>query len=560
MKISRRQFLNYSGVAATASLLGSLSHCHRSAKRSDRPNIIILFSDELALEYLSCYGGKISTPNLDKLAANGLRFTNAFSAAPMCTPSRFGLLTGRYPGHCSHPDFLADYPTDEPYIIAWNTFVDSSIPTVARILSQNGYTTGMAGKWHVGKLPDHLERPQFEADDDPTDEAVDRKLRKHQEIMAEQVKKDAGFDYAASVAWDNFDTFPVAKLRYHNFPWITKGAVDFLEQQAKRDQPFFLYVATTAVHGPHHAEAFKQDLRYTAGGKIDAVTQFALPSTEIQSRLEQIPAHETHRYAGMACLDHHLGVLRQKLEQLNLAENTLIFFMADHNTEPGKATCFDKGFRVPMLVSWPGKITPNTSTHALVQSVDILPTILDAAQVPLEPALKLYGKSLVPIFSETGTRIRDYVYLESGYARAISDGEYKYIALHFPPKIIQQMENGTLDYAPNHLNVWKQAHSQIAIEHYPAYFDPDQLYDLKNDPYEQHNLASDPAHQAVLKRLKVALRQQLATFDHPYDLTEAPFMKSEKYRQLVRKTQAIGTDYIPWLPRDHGKIVWPPVE
>ncbi|MGD9328083.1 MAG: sulfatase-like hydrolase/transferase [Cyclobacteriaceae bacterium] len=123
------------------------------AKKETQPNFIIFYSDELDPEYLSLYGDSFQTPNIDRLGQEGIKFTNAYVAAPMCTPSRFALLSGKYPGRCVHKDFLKAYPKEEPYVIAWNTYLEGSLPTIASVLSENGYFTGMAGKWHIGKLP-----------------------------------------------------------------------------------------------------------------------------------------------------------------------------------------------------------------------------------------------------------------------------------------------------------------------------------------------------------------------------------------------------------------------
>jgi len=556
MNITRRRFLNYSGLLTTSVLFGSITTC--SSQKQKKPNIIILFSDELPPEYLGCYGGPYPTPHIDSLAAQGVRFTNAYAAAPMCTPSRFALLTGQYPGRCSHPSFLKNFPENEPYFIAWNTYLDESIPTIARLLAQHGYYTGMAGKWHIGKLPQTMSLPEFNEDDDPADEKVMAKLEKHQEIVSEQVKQDAGFNEANSVLWGNFDTFPVKKLRHHNFPWITKGAIDFIEEYAQKDKPFFLYAATTAVHGPHNAEVFDKDLCYTPAGKQDDVTQYALDPESMKSKMKNIPSWETHRYSGMSCLDNHIGIILQKIRDLNIEKNTLVFYMPDHNIEPGKATCYERGFKVPLIVKWPGQISPDSVNEALVQSVDIFPTLLEAAGIELSVAPVMDGMSMLPLFRRQANSIRNYIYYESGYARGISKGRFKYIAFRPPKKVIQQMINGSLKYAPNYLNTFKQAHSQIAIEHYPFYFDADQLYELENDPYEQNNLADDPEYRKILTTLKAELKKILETFNHPFNLADIPFMKTERYRRLTHNTRSIGTDFIPWLARDHGAIVWPP--
>jgi len=235
--------------------------------------------------------------------------------------------------------------------------------------------------------------------------------------------------------------------------------------------------------------------------------------------------------------------------------DTIVFFLADHNREPGKATCYQKGFRIPMIVRWPGKGAPGITSDALVQSVDVLPTIFDAADIPLPADGTFDGKSIAPIVEGKSAKVRDSVYMESGYARSVTDGEFKYIAVRFPESVIEQMKDDSMDYAPNHLNIFQQAHSQIAIESYPGYFDQNQLYDLKNDPYEQHNLAYDPEYKDTMFRLRGVLSQYLETFEHPYNLDDIAFMETETYKKLAEKTKSIGTDFIPWY---RGKIVWPP--
>ena len=552
MQTTRRQFLKTTGAITATSMLGALSRC----AKDERPNVVVLFSDELAPEFLSCYGGDIQTPNLDRLAAGGLKFTNAYSAAPMCTPSRFSVLTGLYPGRCRHPRFLQEFPDDQPYSIVWNTYIGPENTAITKTLSQNGYFTGVTGKWHVGSFDADREAPSLDPDDDPADPAVDEKLRRHQAAVVEQVKKDVGCDMAINVSWDNFDSFPIKKLKYHNFPWINQGAIRFLEEAKKQKKPFFLYAATTAVHGPAHQDMFNYDLTVTPGGKNEDVLNYMPPVKEIKRKLASEPSWKSHKIAGLACLDFHVGLVLDKLEELGLADNTMVIFMADHNVEPGKATCYDKGNRVPMLIKWPNKIAAVGETDALVQSLDVVPTVLQAVGLPL--SAELDGVSLLPVFAESG--IRTFVYLESGYTRAITDGQFKYIAFRPPRDAVEAMQAGLTKYAPNHLNVYKQAHSQIAIEHYPHYFDADQLYDLSQDPYEQKNVIDDPVYADKVAELKSELAKRLATFAHPFDMTVDPFLKSATYRRYATNTRAIGTDYIDWLPRDHGKIVWPPEE
>jgi arylsulfatase A-like enzyme len=402
---------------------------------------------------------------------------------------------------------------------------------------------------------DHL--PQLDPDADPADPEVEELLRQHQQAPRAQVKKDAGFDEAINVSWSNFEAFPVKKLKQHNFPWTNQGAMQLLDSAAAGNQPFFLYAATTAIHGPAHQEMFQHDLRYTPGGKNDGVMDYMPPVEDIQRRIAAEPEWMAHKIAGMACLDHHVGLVLDKLEELGVADNTIVMFMADHNVEPGKATVYDKGNIVPMIVRWPGRITGGAVSDSLVQSLDVAPTILDAAGAP-PAADELDGESLAPVFTDAAAKTRDHVYLESGYTRAITDGRHKYVAFRLPEKAATAMKAGKTEFAPNHLGTQKQAHSQIAIEHHSCYFDVDQLYDLEADPYEQKNVPGESGKAAEIEALESALKEKLATFQHPFDLTVDPFFASEQYQKLAANARAIGTDHISWLRRDHGKIVWPP--
>jgi len=527
-------------------------------KQDTKPNIIIFFSDELAPEYVGAYGGKMPTPNLDRLAANGIKFENTYVVAPMCTPSRFAILTGKYPGRCIHPDFLGTYPEDQPYVIAWNTYLEGTLPTLPGILSENGYFTGMTGKWHIGKIGEDIDLPDFTEDADLDDLNINIKLQLHQEIVKNEVKKTAGFDFAESVLWGNYDNFVVNQLRYHNFPWITYGAIELLEAAKKVGKPFFLYVATTAVHGPGHAETFNQDLRYTLEGKVDGVMEYALLADSMKAVLENLPPPVRHKYAGMACLDNHIKHVMNKLEELEMDKNTIVLFMADHNVEPGKATCYKKGLHVPFILHWPGKFDQGSTTDQLVSSVDILPTILEMADVPLPEGSKFDGISFLPSLNNQSITSRPHVYAESGLARSVADGRWKYITFRYPEGVIRQMQSGEINYAPNYLNLEKQAHSSIAMEHFPGYFDADQLYDLENDPYEQENLAYQSEYSEKLRKMQDILSAYLVTFDHAYSISDTSFMRSEKFQELVDQSLSYGTDYIPWLKRDHGSIIWPP--
>jgi arylsulfatase A-like enzyme len=536
--------------------------CNRpqQAIEEELPNIVILFSDELAPEYLSCYGGEIPTPNIDKIANQGIRFERAYTVSSMCTPSRFSLLTGTYPGRCMADTFLKSYPTTEPYNVAWNTEITSATQTIAKQLKEAGYVTGMVGKWHVGKGNEPLNLPAFSNQDDPNDPEVQDKLKQHQRLVAERVGEIGGFDYAGSVLYGNYDNFPVKSLQPHNFEWMTEGARTFIEQQKDSDKPFFLYVATTAVHGPAHQLSLQADVTMTLEGKRPDLAKYQSKRKEKYEEIKDLPGHEQHLQSGMWFLDEHVKAILESLEEHGHSDNTLVIFMADHNIEPGKATSYEKGLHVPLLMKWPGQISESSVSNELVQTVDMLPTFIDITGTSPE-GITIDGRSVIPLFDDPPTINYSYLYAENGYTRAMIGERYKYIAFRLPDDVINKMESGEMEYAPNYLNTFKQAHSHIAMKYHPHYFDPDQLYDLENDPYEMNNLAGNPKYQDVIQTMKDSLIKILNTFDHPYNLTVPEFMTTAEYKSMAEKTREIGVGHIEWWKRDHGEdFSWPPVD
>ncbi|RMG53902.1 MAG: hypothetical protein D6722_29765, partial [Bacteroidetes bacterium] len=392
-------------------------------------------------------------------------------------------------------------------------------------------------------------------DDDPADPTVDAALRAHQAEAQAMVRRYGGFDEADAVVWSNYDDFPVRALRYHHFEWVNAATRRFLRRQAAAEKPFFLYVATTAIHGPAHQSVLHQDPIYTPGGIDSSLAVHRTERAALAASLEGLPPHEQHLRTGMSQLDGHVGAVVEALKAHGLWEHTLVIFMADHNTEPAKATCYQKGVHVPLIVAGPG--VSQGTTEALVQSVDLLPTLAQRLDLPL-PAGTLDGRAFGPTLDAPGTPARDIAYFEAGYARAVTDGRYTYQTFRLPQVVQDSLQALPEPFAPNYLNTFKQAHSQIALEAYPGYFDPDQLYDLETDPYQQENRYGDPELIPVQARLRQALQAQLARFDHPYPLTDTAFFYTPAYEEMKARTRAIGTTYIGWWKRDHRDKMWPP--
>jgi arylsulfatase A-like enzyme len=316
-------------------------------------------------------------------------------------------------------------------------------------------------------------------------------------------------------------------------------------------------VTPTAVHGPAHQRSLQWDPVYTPEGKVEKVAEFDLDREALKGEIKSRPGPDSHKFVGLSYIDHQAGMIMEHLRKNGLLDHTVVIFMADHNVEPGKATCYEKGNRVPLIVRWPGRPDSHVCGH-LVQSVDLVRTIVEAAGVRLTGKEDLDGVNMVSLLNENADPVRESVYMESGYTRAVRAGKYKYIAFRPPETAIEKMKAEETSYAPNHLNVDKQAHSQIAMQFFPHYFDQDQLYDLEEDPYELNNLAYLEEYRDVLEEMKGVLQGYMDRFRHPYDLERIPFMETGTYRQMAENTKDIGTDYIEWFSRDHGGLDYPP--
>ena len=553
--------MKYLNLLATA-IVFTLTACGPGAEkkvRNETPNFIVIFTDEMQFSDLGCYGGDIPTPNIDRLASEGILFSNAYTPASMCTPSRYAILTGQFPGRCSAPSFARENPANQPYNIAWNSWITTDKKTLPRVLSENGFVTGMAGKWHIGRVPEGTVLPKFQPDEALDNPETEAKLIEQQSVYQGLVESLGGFDDATSVVWGNYDGHQLKALNFHNFPWMVKGALSFIEKQRESDKPFFLYFAPTAVHGPNHVADLLQDVSFTPGGRDTTLLGLKIDIPALQEQLSQVDPKTRHRYAGVAQTDHVVGLIRDKLAKSGLTENTVIIYMADHNIEPGKATSFEKGIHVPMIIYWPDR-TSGSISKALVQNTDIYPTILEAAGIELPDDHILDGVSILPIMSNPDQATREFIFAENGYTRSVSDGTYKYIALRYPEMLIKKMESGEIDYVPSYVKAWPQPHSAIAMNGFPCYFDQDQAYNLEDDPYEQENLYSQMRDSEELRGLKAALEEHLESFAHPFDLTQIPFLETEEYRKLTEKNLAFDLLSIPWLSRDHGFIIWPPEE
>ncbi len=404
-------------VLITAVLLWALSS-HAARK----PNVIIIFTDDQGSLDMNIYGSTdLKTPNMDQLARQGVRFTQFYAAGCVCVPSRVGLLTGRIPQFGG---------------------LDGSGPLGSQImiseeLKNAGYTTAHIGKWHLAHGPDAL----------PNDQGFDYSFG-HMDGCID--------NYSHFFFWagpNRHDLWRNGKEVFHNgefFPdLMVREAGEFMEKN--KDKPFFLYFAMNTPHYPYQGSPewlkFYSDLEYPR-----------------------------NLYAAfLSTLDERIGQLMEKLDDLNIRENTIVIFQSDqgHSTEvrahggggnPGpyrgaKGHLYEGGIRIPAIISWPGHIPENKVRDQMATSCDWYPTILELCNLP-EAKHKIDGKSILPILRQADApAAHDIFYWKHNTKWAVREGNWKLVVT----------DKGT------------------------------ELFDISNDPGEAKNLAAE--NVAVTNRL-----------------------------------------------------------
>jgi len=493
-----------------------------------RPNVVFILTDDQHTDSFGFLGGRALTPTIDRLARSGVNFSRGYVSSSVCTPTRFSCLTGRYASRARNVSFKRSTSEEGQTSVQWNTDILHDDWTLPRAMQQAGYVTGAVGKWHNGGGDSQNRvRREVKLGDDPADPRVTAILREGQEKLHAHVRA-CGFDYAAAINLGNFGNHPCGKMRVHNPEWITQGAVDFIRQNKGR--PFFLYMATTLLHGPSPLDSLKADPRITHGGMLDAPLTVQPSREDVLKRTRAAGIHD--RLAGATWLDDSVAAVLGELDRHGLAENTLVVFINDHGVDGGKGSLYEGGVRTPIIVRWPGKIDARPC-DALVQNIDLAPTILDACDVALPAKVTLDGKSLMPLLTGSVDRIHDSLYCEVGHTRAVVTPEWKYIAFRIPPsqqltveqrrriseryaQMKQGRESKDFEQRPDaplsHMGFPSGQNTERvgAIKHYAdVYYDRDQLFDLRTGAKEEANLAADPAYRSRLKEMKLLLIEHL---------------------------------------------------
>ena len=462
------KFIKQHGLALAAilGLLPAISCAAGSSSRvAGKPNIVFILADDAGIGDFSAYGCNYGvTPNIDRLAAEGLKFTRAYSGSAVCAPSRCVLMTGQHTGHTlrranQSKDGLLSLP--------------SAQPTVARLLHDAGYATGGFGKWGLGN-PGTTGVPENEGFDvffgyydqvHAHDYYTDHLIRNSVEVPIQQSGEHTWEDYSHTR--------------------IANETLRFIEQN--KDRPFFCYAAWT----PPHAD-------------------YVIPENPVFAQKSW--SENVRNYAAMvALIDKDVGRVMQKLKDVGLDEKTLVIFASDNGANEQfikplgstgglrgyKRILYEGGIRAPFIARWPGKIQPGTTSDLLTTFVDFLPTAADMIGAPAPAGMD--GISILPtLLGKTQPVQHDWVYFEI-----------------YEPYFQQSVRLGD----------WKGY--RLGTK------EPLELYDLKADPTELHNLAA--ARPDIVRRIEGIIAKEHTPSPH-YDAPEQS--EKEKKQPNAKKKKA----------------------
>ncbi|VGO15741.1 Arylsulfatase [Pontiella desulfatans] len=476
-----------------------------NALAAEKPNIIFFIVDDYDKAETSVYGGNVLTPNLERMAKNGLTFNNAHMTSTVCTPSRYTCMTGRYASSSYSDALYAECPEGTQTLPAFNVALEPDNMNVARVLADNGYVTGMIGKFHAGGH--HVEGgeadiPQNTPYTDELNEKQYRLEKQHRETI-----KSFGYTWAKNIYMGNTK----APFKGHNPEWTISAALEFVEEF--KDEPFFLYYGTTLLHGPNKSwyQSLKEPLVSDEG-----MLEKPLGLMDRESVITRLEAAgiDPEENAGYLWMDDTLGLLLDKLEALGIADNTLVCFVADHGSKRKGSLYTIDGTEVPCIISWPAGLKKDVVTEELIQNTDFVPTWFELAGAKLPEGYKMDGVSMAPLFRDQKTPIRDYVFNEMGASRAVKTKEWSYMTLRYTTDQVEAMRNNekmigkTLTGLSGGIS--RGASNPNAVSY-------NQLYNLKRDRAETNNLADNPEHAGTVKELRAMLAKELLTFEgRPY--------------------------------------------
>ncbi len=432
--------------------------CSVATFADERPNIVVIFADDLGYNDLGCFGGtEIETPHLDRMAKEGRRFTDFYSAGPTCTPSRAGLLTGCYPVRVGFGDQIgrtASGGASRGRVLHSGATegLNPNETTVAELLKDAGYATGMIGKWHLG------EAPVF----NPTNHGYDEFFGVH---YSNDMKP---YEYLRGI-----ERLPEEIDRDNQIRRYTAEAIAFIRKHnGMTNDPFFLYFAHAMPHTPLAASsAFRSKSKRGFYG--DAVME----------------------------VDWSVGQILETLRELNLDERTLVIFTSDNGPwlargehggsaaplRAGKGTTYEGGVRVPCVMRWPDTIPAGTVCREVASTLDFLPTFAGLAGTAPPEGRNIDGHDIRPLLTDDNAKSpwEALYYYFGNELHAVRSGRWKFRAKN-------NLVNENIYY--------REASPKVAI--------PPALYDLERDPGEQKSVLQD--HPEIAKRLRGYMDQARA--------------------------------------------------
>lgn len=439
------------------------------ASGSDRPpNFVIIFTDDQGYGDLSCYGGKhVSTPRLDKMAAEGARLTSFYVAAPVCTPSRAGLMTGCYPKRVDMArgsDFVVLLAGDRKGL-------NPDEITIAEVLKGAGYRTGMFGKWHLGDQPEFL----------PTRQGFDEFFGIPYSHDIHPFHPAEKWDFPPLALLDQEKVIEMDPDADYLTKRFTERAVDFIKKNS--EEPFFVYLPHPIPHKPLHVSP-----PFMKGVDPEIVEELGKEEGRIDYKTRDKLFHQA-----IAEIDWSVGRILDTLEEEGIDENTLVIFFSDNGPAIGsagplkgrKGSTFEGGMREPTVIRWPGKIPAGQDNAELMTAMDLLPTFakLAGAEIPNDRVID--GKDIWPVLAGQAKTPHEAFFYHGGETlRAVRSGKWK---LH-----------------------WNKGK-------------PTQLYDLDADIGEKKNLlGSEPEVTAKLTGLLKSFDEEVAANRRPAAFVENP--------------------------------------
>ncbi|MDA9778619.1 sulfatase-like hydrolase/transferase [Rubripirellula sp.] len=434
---------NHRFIALTLRLCLSVMvlECSSADAVADRaPNIVFVLADDLGWRELGCYGNDFNeTPHLDHLAEMGIRFTQAYAAAPVCSPYRASFLTGQHPARIGIVDYLRPNSANA---------LSTVHVTLPKILKSHGYVTGIIGKWHLtGYTHDGAEHQVK-----PRDHGFDWNIGSEVKGVGNGANFWPYIFRDQPISWIDFADNRLGENEYLT-DRLNVEAVDFIEQSARQGKPFFLYLSHYAPHTVLNGrpDLVEKYIRKHPPGKSTRDRCYLCEDAELghgDPGHHWAADHNPHLAAMLESIDHGIGLITTKLDELGLAENTIFIFTSDNGGElnatsndplrGGKSELYEGGIRVPLIVRWPQAIRGGTVRKQPTQNIDFYPTLLEAAGIEPDSAQTLDGISTLASWKDPSTPIvRDFLawhyaldephFLGGISAAAIRAGDWKLI-------------------------------------------------------------------------------------------------------------------------------------